>query len=288
MAYAAGMRVVEVRDERTGETFPTWLLHPTDGEEREVLLGGRYPVSAVLEAPVRPGPAPLVVVSHGTGSSPFLHRELAAHLARTGFVVAAPEHPRNNRNGNDLAGTAAILRNRPSHVRAVVDEVARLHPLTGAVGVVGHSLGGYTALAVAGGRPAAFPHETPDRRPAPVPVEPDDRVRALVLLNPATPWFGTPGALAGVRVPIRLLTGTADPHTPAWQAQVLLEGVPYRAAVEHTAVPGAGHFSFLSPFPPHLVSPSLPPSVDPPGFDRAAHHPRLLADVHAFLARHLT
>jgi predicted dienelactone hydrolase len=281
------MRVLEVRDERTGETFPTWLLHPTDGAEGEVLLGGRYPVRASLDAPAHPGPAPLVVVSHGTGSSPFLHRVLAAHLARKGFVVALPEHPRNNRDRNDLAGTAEILRTRPSHVRAVIDEVGRHHPLAGSVGVVGHSLGGYTALAVAGGRPTAFPHETTDRQPAPVPVEPDGRVRALVLLSPATPWFGSPGALADVRVPIRLFTGTADPHTPAWQAQLVLDGVPDRAAVAHTAVPGAGHFSFLSPFPPHLVSPSLPPSVDPPGFDRAAHHPHLLADVRAFLARHL-
>lgn len=120
-----------------------------------------------------------------------------------------------------------------------------------------------------------------------MPVEPDARVRALVLLTPATPWFRAPGALADVQLPIRMVTGTADPHTPAWHAQVVLEGVPDRTRVEHTVVEGAGHFSFLSPFPPELVDPSLPPSVDPPGFDRVAHHPLLLADVRAFLARHL-
>ncbi|MGY1593617.1 hypothetical protein ACI79D_16710 [Geodermatophilus sp. SYSU D00708] len=92
-----------------------------------------------------------------------------------------------HRDRNDLAGTAEILRNRPGHVRAVMDEVGGHHALTAGGGVVGHSLGGYTALAVAGGRPRAFPHETPDRQPAPAAVEPDDRVRALVLLNPAAP-----------------------------------------------------------------------------------------------------
>jgi predicted dienelactone hydrolase len=38
---------------------------------------------------------------------------LAAQLARNGFVVALPEHPRSDRNNNDLEGTAANPANRP-------------------------------------------------------------------------------------------------------------------------------------------------------------------------------
>jgi predicted dienelactone hydrolase len=65
---------------------------------------------------VAAGSFPLVVVSHGTGGSHLLYRALAAHLARNGFVVALPEHPQNNRNDNDLGGTAANLAQRPRPV----------------------------------------------------------------------------------------------------------------------------------------------------------------------------
>ena len=275
--------------EATRETVPAFVLYPTAAEEREVLLG-RYPASLAPDAPVHRGPHPIVLVSHGTGSSPFLHRTLAAHLARRGFVVALVEHPRNNRDCDDLAGTDTVLRNRPLHLGAVLGHVLADGDLgPGAsgvgVGVVGHSLGGCTALALAGGRPTAFGHETPDGAPAAVPVAEDDRIRALVLLAPATPWFMAPGSLAGVRPPVLVFTGSRDEHTPAWHGRLVEAGVA--GPVDHRVVDGAGHFSFLSPFPPHLVSPALPPSQDPPGFDRPAFFETFPKEVRRFLDRHL-
>jgi predicted dienelactone hydrolase len=201
-----------------------------------------------------------------------------------------PEHPCNNRNNNDLAGTAAILANRPRHIHLVVDWifgskdfVPSLRPNT--VTVIGHSLGGYTALAVAGGRPIAFPHETPDRQPHPVKVMSDHRVAALVLLAPATPWFMADGALNDVSVPILMLTADKDEHTPRWQSQIVTSGVPDRALVDHRIIPNAGHFSFTSPFPVAMIDPALPPSQDPEGFDRPRFHEHMNDEVLAFLRR---
>src|SRR3954451_4218134 len=85
----AGLREMEVVDPLTGQAFPVWVLYPSTVAERAVRLG-RYPASLAPDAPPADGRFPLVVVSHGTGSSPFLHRVLAAHLARRGFVVALP------------------------------------------------------------------------------------------------------------------------------------------------------------------------------------------------------
>ena len=285
----AGLREIEVVAGPTGEPFPVWVLYPATAAEREVVLG-RYPASLAPGAAPAAGRFPLVVLSHGTGSSPFLHRVLAAHLARSGFVVALPRHPGNHRDDDSLAGTAQILADRPRQVTAVVDALETDDVLDASVsrdgvGVVGHSLGGYTGLAVAGGRPTAFAPETPDGRPAPVPVTPDERVRALVLLAPATPWFRAPGSLGHVRVPVLLLSGTEDEYTGAWHAGIVVDGVADPARVDHRVVAGAGHFSFLSPFPADLVGP--PPSVDPPGFDRAAFSERLVGDVAAFLDREL-
>jgi predicted dienelactone hydrolase len=118
-----------------------------------------------------------------------------------------------------------------------------------------------------------------------VPVTADPRVTALVLLAPATPWFIAPGALRDVHAPILMLSAEKDAHTPAWHAQVVERGVADGTPVEHRVVPNAGHFSFLTPFPPERTNTAFPPSQDPPGFDRAAFHATLHADVEAFLRR---
>ncbi|MCB1692668.1 MAG: hypothetical protein KDI19_07870, partial [Pseudomonadales bacterium] len=52
-------------------------------------------------------------------------------------------------------------------------------------------------------------------------------------------------------------------------------------------VQGAGHFSFLSPFPAHMAGADFPPSTDPPGFDREAFHKTLPPKIEAFLDREL-
>lgn len=284
-----GGRTAEVEDTEGGTTMRLLVLHPAAAPEHPRSFGP-YTVHAAWDAPIIGGAYPLVVVSHGTGGSHLTHRLLASHLARHGFVVVLVEHPRNNRNDDSLAGTHTILADRPRQVRLAIDW-AYADPALGAclvpdaAAVIGHSLGGYTALAVAGGRPYSAPHETPDGVARPVPVVPDPRVRALVLLAPATPWFLSPEGLRDVRVPILLLTGERDPHAPAWHGEIVRRGVPPETPVEHRLVPNAGHFSFLSPFPPAMARPDFAPAQDPPGFDRARFQGELASEVLAFLRR---
>jgi predicted dienelactone hydrolase len=286
-----GCRMVQVPDARGGTPFPMLVMYPTRAAEQPERVGP-YPVTVAIDAPVEPGPHPLVIVSHGTGGSHLLYRIVGAHLARSGFVVAAPEHPRNNRNDNSLGGTDTIVANRPEHVRQAIDWVyadAPLGPVLApdTVAVVGHSLGGYTGLALAGGHPYCGPHESADGEAHPVPVTADARVKALVLLAPATPWFAWPGGLVDVHVPILMVTGEKDESTTAWHAETVLRGLPETTSIEHVSVPGAGHYSFLAPFPEAMTNPSFPPSQDPPGFDRAAFHEELKVLVEGFLRRTL-
>jgi predicted dienelactone hydrolase len=284
---SAGFRRVAVVDEAERVTFPLLVLHPSPAPEHALRIGP-YTLDVASDAPVGDGVFPLVVMSHGTGGSPLTFRTMAAHLARRGFVVALPEHAGNSRTDDTLAHTDANLARRPRHVRLAIDRLyadptlgPRLVP--DMVAVVGHSMGGYTALAVAGGRPTAFAHESPDGRAHPVPVTPDPRVRALVLLAPATPWFLSPGALAEVRAPILMLTAEHDPHTPEGHAEIVRRGLPRHVRVEHRVIAGAGHFSFQSPFPPAMAVPGFLPAQDPPGFDRAGFQATLHADVEEFL-----
>jgi predicted dienelactone hydrolase len=111
----------------------------------------------------------------------------------------------------------------------------------------------------------------------------DPRVRALVLLAPASVWFMAEGALADVDLPILMRIGERDEHTPAFHAEIILKGVPHPERIDHRVVPNAGHFSFQSPFPPAMTRPEFPPSQDPSGFDRAAYQPVLHAEILTFL-----
>ena len=63
----------------------------------------------------------------------------------------------------------------------------------------------------------------------------------------------------------------------------ILRGLPADTPLDYQAVPGAGHFAFMSPFPPAMVSPAFRPSQDPPGFDRAAYQSHLREEVLAFV-----
>ena len=114
-------------------------------------------------------------------------------------------------------------------------------------------------------------------------VQKDDRIRSLVLLAPATPWFMRDGALAAVRVPILMLTGERDPLTPPFHAEVVRNGLPADTPLAHKVVGNAGHFSFMSPFPEVMRSPDFMPGNDPEGFDRADYQRVLARDVADFL-----
>jgi predicted dienelactone hydrolase len=257
---------------------PLWILYPTRAAAKLEHFGP-YPLEVATDAPIEGANLPLVVVSHGNGGSPWPYRGIATHLARAGFVVALLEHPGNCRSDNSLAGTAANLENRPHHVRTALDAVFESLGAPQSVAMIGHSLGGYTALALAGGRPC-FPPDGP-----PVPVVRDPRIGALVLLAPASPWFMADGALADVDVPILMRTAEHDEHAPPLFAEIILRGVRSRARIDHRVVPNAGHFSFQSPFPPSMTRPDFPPSQDPPGFDRAAYQRVLEAEILAFCRR---
>ncbi|OON69617.1 alpha/beta hydrolase family protein [Hymenobacter sp. CRA2] len=291
MDYSVGYCALEVTDAALGLTFPLAVLYPTDAPAAPASVG-MYTLNVAADAPVSAGLFPLVLLSHGTGGSGLVYRSLAYYLAQHGFVVGLPEHPHNNRNDNSWANTLPNLEARPRHLQLALDALLADTRLASvlkpdAVALIGHSLGGYTALALAGGQPVVPPQWTPDDKPHPISVPAaDGRVKALVLLAPAVPWFQAEGSLRQVEVPVLLAVGEQDEHTPPQQAQIVVRGVADAASVDFRVIPNAGHFAFLTPFPPARVSPAFPPSQDPPGFGRARFHEAFFPEVRAFLARY--
>lgn len=256
MTYSVGLQLAQI-----DEAIPTLVFYPTQASEAPDQLGP-FPIRVARDVPACVGRFTLVVVSHGSGGSPATHRELARHLAASGFVVAVPEHPGNHRLDNSLADTDEIRARRPHDVLAAARWCSTAFSIHERFAIVGHSLGAYTGLVAAR----------------------DPRVGALVLLAPATPWLRAPGALAHVGVPIFMRAGDQDAIAPAaFMCSIVVDGVSDASLIDFQVVPGANHYSFLSPWPEAMRSPAIPPSLDPSGFDRRAFLDRLYPEIVMFL-----
>jgi predicted dienelactone hydrolase len=289
MECNVGCRRTDFFDPEQKATIPLLLLYPTDVPPRDEQFGP-YELYVASDARAKGSNRTLIVISHGNGGTPWAYRDLAVFLATSGFVVALPEHIGNSRTDNNLDGTAANLQNRPRHITLAIDATFA-DPSVGnilrpeGVGLIGHSIGGYTALSVAGGQPWTTPRESEGREPYPLKVPSDPRVRALVLLAPATPWFIPTGSLANVRIPVLLRTGEKDQITLGWHADIVKNGVESPGLIDHRNIAGAGHFSFMSKFPPSMTRPDFAPSQDPDGFDRVDIQHSLHSDIRNFLQR---
>jgi predicted dienelactone hydrolase len=238
---------------------------------------GPYEIDVSEAAPLAPGRLPLVLISHGSGGSPLLYRTLSLALARSGYLVALPKHPGNSLGDDDLANTSENLRDRPRQLLRLLDALLADPELGAAIAeepvtAIGHSMGGYTVLCVAGGVPWTRARER-------IEVPHDSRIGALVLMAPACGYFLVPRALQAVTAPILALTAEHDELTPDSQIRAALEGVPDRSRVTIETVRDAGHFSFLSPFPRSMHHPQFAPAWDPSGFDRERFHQRLAVTV---------
>jgi len=133
----------------------TTVFYPTDAAETSVQKGP-FKMSWADDAEPERGNGRLVVISHGSGGSPWVHVDLARALVARGFAVAIPQHAGDNYQEPAEPGPTSWAR-RPIEVSQAIDRVAahgKLGPLLrlDAVGVFGGSAGGHTALTLAGGR----------------------------------------------------------------------------------------------------------------------------------------
>ncbi|MGW6819472.1 alpha/beta hydrolase family protein [Streptomyces sp. NPDC055005] len=186
----------------------------------------------------------------GAGGDPERYRPLLEHLAADGCQVIAPHFERFVAR----EATTAELLARPV---GLVEALHRWASPKATVVVVGHSIGGWAGLCLAGATPWGR-----DGRVLDVPREP--RVGRLVLYAPAARWFAAPGALDAVTAPMLVYAGELDTVTPVEQA-VRLKSAPAR--VDLRVVPGADHFSFMNMRPPG--------TAESASFDRA----RFLTDL---------
>ena len=221
----------------------TWELTDNNRSEKR-----KFQVLVVTPKTWRKGQTPVVVMSHGLNSQPKAYLDRAKHLASYGYVVALPDHVGSNGQyfQDMLEGyhrqmySVNEFIDRPLDISYVLDELERRNDSDfegrlnlQRVGVLGHSFGGYTALALAGA-PINFDNleEICNRRvwepnvslllqcrALELPRQDynfrDERIQAIISMNPVNSAIFGEQSIAQLNIPVAFGAGSDDPATPA-------------------------------------------------------------------------
>jgi len=220
--YPVGERTLQATDSARNRVFPCEIWYP-DGA---------------------PGSCPLIVFSHHSGGHRRAATHLTTHLARHGYIVGALDHSevvapelatKEGETPEQKAARAeAWIASRVPDMRFLLDYLLgqRLPGIEvdpGCIGIVGHSFGGWTALAA------------PD-------VEP--RIRSVVALAPGGSSKRRPGILPLTlgfqwtrEVPVLYLVADLDMSLPLDGMYEIFERAP--APKQMVILRGADHLHFI-------------------------------------------
>jgi len=224
--HRVSSRTFEARDVRRGQSFPCEVWRPAKAVGADGAAAGR--------------PLPAVAYSHYSGGNRRAATFLTTHLASHGYVVVALDHSEvvsarlQPREGETAEERAARVQgwadNRVPDVGLLLDAVLPAEAGgSGNVGIVGHSFGGWTALA------SADAHE---------------RIGAVVALAPAGSATRRPGIIpvrASFRperaVPTLFVGGDQDQSIPIDQVRELRDEAPWPTRL--LILRGADHMHYV-------------------------------------------
>lgn len=284
------------------------VFYPS-GSEARLIHRGPFSLRAVVDGEPKPGNGRLIVISHGSGASPWVYSDLASTLVAEGFVVALPEHAGDNYKDSSEPGPTSWKR-RPLEVSSAIDTIAQDPRFANTlqlqrVGMYGMSAGGHTALALAGGRWSA----------AGVRKHCEQHIAEDFNACVGDTTHLTGSVLDGIRKSVALAIIRGRYEDESWvsytdpRIAAIVSGVPYAADFDFDSLkaprvplamitaqqdvwlnprfhstpvlqacasceklldlPNGGHSALLSPVPPNLSGTIAYLLADPPGFDPA-------------------
>jgi predicted dienelactone hydrolase len=153
--FAAQAAVGMVELPANAVSGPITIFYPTLAAS-SVVQRGPFGLDVALDSPPSADASRLVIISHGSPGSPWVHVDLVRSLVNAGFVVALPEHHADNYRDDSDPGPPA-WRRRPQEISKAIDRLAQEPAFAptldfARIGMFGMSAGGHTALTLAGGR----------------------------------------------------------------------------------------------------------------------------------------
>ena len=314
---ATGMQQLMILDTQDTRHLEGFLWYPAQANTTVQAHGNAVwePINVAPDAPALSGQFPLVVLSHGMFGNARNQAWLAERLVAQGYAVAAIDHPGTSTFQRDLDHQRELW-NRPKDISRLIDHLSADPRIdAGHIYMAGHSLGGFTAVALAGGRYdpdgfdafcAAMPDDlvcgifdrwnvakSPEDRIAMAQDLSDDRIRAFAVFD-----------LGGTQTFAAKSLGAIDSPMLVYGAPVDLEGlnldIESRALV--AALPAAvttyyepeslAHFDFLGVCTENglaILKDEEPDDafVCAEGREaRRAEHAQIASDVSAFFAQH--
>jgi predicted dienelactone hydrolase len=178
------------------------------------------------------GPFPVIVFSHGAQNNAIDYAYTLEALASYGYIVAAPDHVNNTQDdaridaANAMGATLACFDGLPppcAHTDVPSDMVDRYNDVQAIldnlpdwfgpgvdmnrVGMLGHSRGTVTALAVAGGSIVWKQNNG-------MPLSADPRIKGLMGLAIGTQLITFGANISNITVPVWLVAGDLDKNSP--------------------------------------------------------------------------
>lgn len=278
-----GFQEVVIPDTEHDRPLQVAVWYPTSASGTSQLIGDNpvfFGAPALKDAAPTTKEHPLVVISHGIFGNWINQVWLASALAQQGYIVASPNHP-GTTSKDRTQPAASELWQRPLDIHRVIDAVIAQPKRFGSVAkhkiaVVGHSLGGWTALEVGGARfdPQRFTEDC-QLHPVIAPCKAyeqieagrteqakrrlaedlsDKRVAAIVSLDLGFARGFSDASLAALHRPVLVIAaGTPSPELPAeLESADLAKRLPQKTS-QYVAIGDATHFSFLPVCKPGAV-----------------------------------
>jgi dienelactone hydrolase len=255
-SFPVGVRTIQPRDTVRNRQFPCEIWYPAAtrhaGEDLAFETQDTFTVPvqpslrrqmAVRGADPNPGTFPLVIFSHHSGGHRRAATFLCTHLASHGYAVAALDHsevqaPELARREDETeeqksARREAVIASRVPDARFLIDcmlsDGAGISLDSATIGIVGHSFGGWTALAT---------------------VDEEPRIGAVVALAPGGASHTRPGILRGKLrfrwgrdVPVLYLVAENDVCLPLDGMYEIFERTP--ASKQMVILHHADHMHFV-------------------------------------------
>lgn len=227
------------------------LWYPSEAKE-QVTSYWKWSGKVADNSAFSKGIFPILIFSHGMEGSMYNQYYLAEYMARNGYIVASVEH-------DDKSYTLQTLVDRPILIKKAIDLILNdlkinTHIDPNKIGILGHSLGGYTSFIIAGGCPDFSNH--PSLSGLPNFLKKlyikfrnfdnsfyDSRIKAIAALAPGLGTLFNKKSLSKVSIPVLIIEAEKDEVVLDRSVSLYKNNLPKKP--KFMVLKGIGHYGFL-------------------------------------------